>query len=366
MSFEKKPGRILLCAVLAAVLLILGSCGSRETDEEIFDSMKEISDTAREEELKSQRQVYAMDTVMILTAYGPYGEEALSAAEQEIRALEEDLDPASPTGSVYALNEGAGAMVTVSEDCLHVLQTSLEIRGLTEGALDPALYILSRTWGFIGGNYRVPTAEEIAAQLPGDASDHIRVDEAASAAVIPIGVEVGFGAVAKGYTAQKVIDLMRDMGVKSAILSLGGNVQTLGDTKPDGSQWQVAVQDPNDTGSYVGILAVGETAVVTSGGYQRFFEEGGVTYIHILDPESGYPVDNDLLSVTVVTEDGARADALSTALFVMGKDRALAFCEAHDEIELVLITKENSVIVTPGLVSCFSEKAEGYTYEYLS
>ena len=366
MNYKRTAGLILLCAM--ALSLLGTGCGSnKQEEEEVFASLKQTSDEAKAEEEKYQRQVFAMDTVMMLTAYGPHAEEALDAAEQEIYALEADLDPESRDGSIYALNNtGNGTMTPVSEDSLAVLHTALEVRGLTGGALDPAMYMLSKTWGFIGGNYRVPFPDEIEAMLPGDVSDYIQIDEEAGAAAVPMGVEVGFGAVAKGYTAQKVVDLMRDMGVQSAILSLGGNVQTLGENKPDGSSWQVAVQDPNDTGSYVGILTVGEAAVVTSGGYQRYFEEDGVTYIHILDPETGYPVDNDLLSVTVVTEDGARADAFSTALFVLGKDRALEYYTSQEELELVLITKDNEVIITPGLAEAFSERGEGYTYEYLS
>ena len=314
---------------------------------------------------KHQRQVFAMDTVMILTAYGPHAEEALEAAEERIYALEEDLDPENPEGSVHALNAGAGGPVDVSRDCYNVMLTTMEIRALTDGALDPGIYPLSKAWGFIGGNYRVPDQEEIEALLAAKDTDGILLDEDACAAQVPAGTEVAFGAVAKGYTAQAVCDLMAEMGVENAILSLGGNVQTLGEGKPDGSRWKVAVTDPHDTGSYAGVLSMGQGTAVTSGGYQRYFEEDGVTYIHILDPVTGYPVDNDLLSVTVVTSDGARADALSTALFVMGKDRALEFCREREDLELVLITKDDHVLVTSGIAADFTETApDVYTYEY--
>ena len=264
------------------------------------------------------------------------------------------------------VSAGAGAPVVISPDCWSVLKTTLEIWAASGGALDPGLYPLSRAWGFIGGDYRLPSQNELNGLLSAKNTAGILLDEAACAATIPVGTEVSLGAVGKGYTAQAVCDLMADMGVESAILSLGGNVQTLGETKPDGSPWQVAVTDPHDTGAYAGVLTVGQTAAVTSGGYQRYFERDGVTYIHILDPAAGYPVDNDLLSVTVVTEDGALADALSTALFVLGKDGALDFYREQGGFELVLITKDDRVIVTPGLTDRFTETAaETYTYEYL-
>lgn len=342
-------------AALALIIIMLTSCGGRES-----------SPAAAGEALeKHQRQVYAMDTIMTLTAYGPEAETALEAAEARIIELENDLDPESVESSIYALNAGAGAQVVVSEDCYNVMSVSMDFWRSTGGALDPGLYPLSKAWGFIGGDYRVPAQEEINALLAAKNTGGLLLDEAAGAATVPVGTEVAFGAVAKGYAAQAVIDQMREEGVTSAILSLGGNVQTLGEAKPDGSRWKVAVQDPNDTGSYVGVLSVGEAAVVTSGGYQRYFVESGVTYIHILDPETGCPVDNDLLSVTVVTQDGAAADALSTALFVMGKDGALSYYDGQGGFELVLITKENAVIVTPGLSEAFTESGTGYTYEYL-
>ncbi len=315
---------------------------------------------------KHQKQVYAMDTVMILTAYGENAEAALDAAAARILALEADLDPETVTGSVYELNAAAGGQVIVSRDCMNIMSTTISVWASTGGALDPGMYPISRAWGFIGGDYRVPSSTELNGLLAMKNTGGIRLDEAACAAALPAGMEVSFGAVGKGYAAQAVCDLMEEMGVQSAVLSLGGNVQTLGDTKPDGSRWQIAVTNPYDTGAYIGVLSVGETAAVTSGGYQRYFEQDGVTYIHILDPETGCPVDNDLLSVTVVTADGTLADALSTALFVLGKDGALDYYRTHEDFELVLITKDDHVIVTPGLRDNFAEtEAEDFTYEYL-
>lgn len=315
---------------------------------------------------KHQRQVFAMDTVMLLTAYGENAEAALDAAKDKILGLEEDLDPESQSGSVYALNAGAGSQVVISQDCYNIMLTSMERFYDTGGALDIGVYPLSKAWGFIGGGGHVPGETEINSLLAAKNTGGILLDEGACAGTIPAGMEISLGAAAKGYTAQAAIDLMANMGVESAILSLGGNVQTLGETKPDGSLWQVAVVDPGDTGSYVGVLSVGQGAVVTSGGYQRYFEQDGVTYVHILDPATGYPVENDLLSVTVVTEDGTEADALSTTLFVLGADGALDYYESRGGFELVLITKDSRVIVTPGLAESFSENGDGYIYEYIS
>lgn len=343
---------------LAALCMIMStSCAASETE-------AAASDADPQADGKYQSQVFAMDTVMLLTAYGENAEAALDAAEERIYEMEADLDPGSADGSVYAVNAAAGDQVVVSRDCYNIMLTSMDCFYATGGALDIGVYPLSKAWGFIDGNWRVPSETEINSLLSAKNTGGIQISAEACAVTIPKGMEISLGAAAKGYTSQTVAELMADMGVQSAILSLGGNVQTLGDTKPDGSAWQVAVTDPGDTGSYVGVLSVGQGAVVTSGGYQRYFERDGVTYIHILDPATGYPVDNDLLSVTVVAEDGTLADALSTALFVMGKDGALSYYEQTGGFELVLITKDGTVIVTSGLADAFTENGKEYAYEY--
>ena len=342
--------------LMAAALIMLTGCSGG-------DAAVTAEATAAPAE-KYQSQVFAMDTVMILTAYGEKAQFALNEAESVIYALEEDLDPENPSGSVYAVNAGAGQYTPVSESCMDVMLTTLEQYRATGGALDPGLYSIINAWGFIDGNYRVPTQTELNGLLVDKNTDGILADEAGGSIYIPAGMEISFGAVGKGYTAQKALDAMAAAGVESAIVSLGGNVQTLGETKPDGSLWQVAVTDPRDTGAYVGILTIGEAAVVTSGGYQRFFEQDGVTYIHIIDPATGYPVDNDLLSVTVVTDDGAKADALSTSLFVMGAEGALAHYRETGGFELVLITEDSRILVTPGLADSFAERSDEYVYEY--
>ena len=168
------------------------------------------------------------------------------------------------------------------------------------------------------------------------------------------GAELDFGAVAKGYAGAVLAREMKAAGVESALLQLGGNVQTVG-LKPDSSRWRVGIRDPwGGEDSYLGVLEVGETAVVTSGGYQRYFEEAGTRYCHILDPATGYPASSGLASVTIVAEDGFLADGLSTALYVMGLDAAAEFWRSRDDFEAVLVTDNGRIYVTGGLRDCFA------------
>jgi thiamine biosynthesis lipoprotein len=257
----------------------------------------------------------------------------------------------------------------VSDDITCLLDVAGDVNRRTGGALDPTVYRIVKAWGFIDRQYRVPEQEELEDLLSHAGMEVVRVksaDESGGQAevCVPEGAALTFGAVAKGYAAWKAVEAMKEAGIKSAIVSLGGDVQTLG-KKPDGGLWSVAVQDPGDTGNYVGVISVAEAAVVTSGSYERYFEQDGVTYHHILDPKTGYPADSGLLSVTVVCENGAYADALSTALFVLGEEGALEYYRRYGGCELVLITEDNRVVVTPGLKENFKEKGGAYSYEYL-
>ena len=168
----------------------------------------------------------------------------------------------------------------------------------------------------------------------------------------PDGMELDLGAVAKGYTGDRVMERFRAAGVTSAIISLGGNVQALG-TKPDGSLWQVAVQDPEGSG-YAAVLSVADKAVITSGGYERYFEEDGKIYWHIIDPATGRPAENGLESVTIAADSGVLADGLSTALFVMGANKAAEYWRTNGGFDFILIDDGGTVTITEGLEDCFS------------
>ena len=210
-----------------------------------------------------------------------------------------------------------------------------------------------------------PAPDALAAAMALVDSEELSVDtEASAASLARAGMEVDLGAVAKGFAAREAEAAIRDAGGTSAMLDLGGNVTVIG-AKEDGSPWRVAVKDPRDTGSYLCVLALTDVTLSTSGGYERYFEEDGVRYHHIIDPETGYPADSGLLSVTVVSADHLLADALSTALFVAGPEEALDFWRSRDDFELVLCTGQGELLVTEGLedVFTFAGADRGYTYE---
>lgn len=329
----KLAGRALLPAALAllgvlAALLLRGRAGQQV----------------------HQRELFAMDTFMTLTAWGPQGQEALDAAVEELRRLDALLSTGSAASEVSRLSrEGGGP---VSEDTAALLAASLEAYRATEGGFDPTVYPLMELWGFPTRDYRVPSAEEIAAVLPLVDASQIRL-EGGQVALGP-GQKLDFGGIAKGYAAARVMEVLRAHGVTSAMVSLGGNVQTLG-RKPDGSPWRIGIQDPEaPQGAVLAAVEACDLAVVTSGGYQRYFEAEGRRYVHILDPRTGSPAESDLLSATVVSADGTLADALSTSLYILGREGAEALWRASGgSFDMVLVSEEGEVLVTEGLRRSF-------------
>ena len=167
---------------------------------------------------------------------------------------------------------------------------------------------------------------------------------------------------AKGAMAERSKLILTDYGIESAFLSLGGNVQTVG-TKPDGSLWRVGVQDPNNLSTHLGIVSIGEAALVTSGSYQRYFEADGKLYHHIIDPKTAAPAESGLQSVTIICDSGTMADCLSTAMFILGEEAAIQYHSTYGGFAMVLVTDDNRVVVVGDID--FEESTDSYTYEYI-
>ena len=292
------------------------------------------------------RTIFAMDTVMTLTAYGAPSAtaSALDAAETELSRLDRLLSVTDSGSEISAVNRSGSA--AVSEETGALIASALEASRLTAGAYDPTLGLISEAWGFHADTQHVPDAGLLADLLSACGYEQVTLDGAS--VNIGEGMALDLGGIAKGYAAERVLSVMGDSGVDSAVISLGGNVGTLGQKL--GGPWRVAIEDPDRGGEYAGILALpGGMYAITSGAYERFFEADGRIYHHILDPKTGFPAESDLQSVTIVSSDGTLADALSTALFVMGFDGAVEFWNGHSDLfQMVLITADG-MYVTPEL-----------------
>lgn len=308
----------------------------------------------QEEQKSCTKQLFAMDTFMSFTAYGKNCEKAVDAAIDEVERLDALLSTGKETSEVSRINAAGGG--EVSEDTAVILQEAMEVYQRTEGLFDVSIYPLMELWGFPSQEYHVPTREELLEVLSLVDASKIAFD--GTYIKLLEGQRIDFGGIAKGYTSARVMDIFQEYGIHSGMVTLGGNVQVL-NKKLDGSKWQVAIRDPEHEGKILGVLGVENQAVITSGGYERYFEEDGETYIHILNPRTGYPADKDLISVTVISEDGMLADALSTSLYLMGREEAVSYWEKYgEEFEMVLVTEKGEILVTEGICKEFETEEE--------
>lgn len=325
--------RLFIGGLLVAALMLAG-CGAQTSTEESSQS----------------REVYAMDTVMTLEAYGQNADAALDAAVAEIERLDALWSIASSDGEIAQLN--AEKQITASADTLALLTRAKEISAATDGLFSTTIAPLMEAWGFTSGDYRVPDEAELSALLAHVDDEKIAISD--STITIPADAEVDLGGIAKGFTSARVMEIFRENGVENGILSLGGNVQALG-TKPDGSLWRVGLQDPADERALFATLELADKAVITSGAYERNFEQDGVVYHHIIDPRTGYPAESGLSSVTIVSDDGTLADGLSTALYIMGKEAAVEFWRSHrDDFDMVLLADDGAVTVSAGIADALT------------
>jgi len=318
---------ICLVLVLAVCFCCLTSCGEGEYSDETF---------------------FGMDTFVTIKT-DRQGDEASAICEnckKVLEALDGGFSRHIEGSTTYKYNNGEDK-VNVSTDYKELLDIAEEVRRETDGAFSPAMGTLTDLWNVNGGG-PLPAQEAIAEAKRHADYRAFTVAESSVAKTDP-AAKLDFGAVGKGYAAQQMVLMLRQ-SCDWGLISLGGNVGVFGE-KPDGTPFKIGITNPRDTSAPIGYLLIDEGFVSVSGDYERFFEEDGVRYHHILDPESGYPADSGLSSAAVWSRDGAAADALSTALFVMGAQKAMEYYNGHPgEFEAVLITKENKIILTPGLV----------------
>lgn len=302
-------------------------------------------------------RIFAMDTVMSLTIYGEKDgpKEALEEATAAVYQLQDQLSATDEDSEISLLDRAEGAWADLSPGTALLLSDALDLCELTDGALDLTAYPAVKAWGFTTGEYRVPGAKELEELVSRIDYSAVELDVENHRARLPQGMELDLGAVAKGYAADKLVQIMEGRGVTSALLDLGqSTIQAVGG-KPDGAPWRIGIQDPAGDG-YLGVLELKDQGMGTSGGYQRYFEQGGMRYWHIIDPETAAPARSGLASVTVVSPSGLVCDGLSTALFVMGLEKGVQFWRDHPELdfEVLFVSDDGSLTVTPGLEKVFS------------
>lgn len=299
-----------------------------------------------------------MNTMISMRIWTDKGQEILYDTENLIFEIEDTFSATRAGTDIYELNANKNNWVALSPSTLEVLAYAKEITASTKGAFNPMVYPLVKAWGFTTSSQQVPSPEEIASILPLVDTTLLSLNEETLQGQVLGGAEVDFGGIAKGYAVDEIATFLEENQVDTALLSLGGNVYTLG-KKTDGSLWNIGIQNPYGGGS-VGSVAVFDKAIITSGGYQRYFTYEDETYWHIIDPRTGNPAKSGLASVTVISDSGMYGDCLSTALFVMGLEESIAYWNSHQDFDAVFITDEEDIYITEGIADVFT-LSKGYS-----
>lgn len=327
--------KITAVALSAAMTLSAGSCSAKPVD----------------------RTDLVLGTVCSVRVLDGGSQGALDAVFARLREIEAAMSANAEGTVVAAINAAAGRTpVAAPADVRFVTSKALGYAAVSGGAFDPTIGPIVKLWNIGLDGERIPSAAEIAAALPLVDYRAVRVDDAAGTVFLPrAGMLLDLGAIAKGYAADEVARVLREKRVKAAVIDLGGNVMVMG-KKPDGSPWRVGIQNPFDErGAHIGVASLrGGSTVVTSGVYERYFiGEDGARYHHILDPATGSPVRNGLMSVTVISDSSVDADGLSTTLFSLGLERGMALAESLEHVEAVFIDEEKKVYMSSGAAASF-------------
>lgn len=305
---------------------------------------------------------FSMGSYVQQTVYGAESEEAARLAANAVAELEDLISWRKEESDIARLNELAGEeFVELDERTVRVLSACLEVCRESEGAFDITIAPVSRLWNF-DDNPHLPDGAMIEKFVQKVDYSTISLPEDGTAALRKYDTALDLGAVGKGAACDEAIAAYAESGVDRAIVAVGGSVGVYGQ-KPFGKPWTIAVRDPAGDGS-LGTLSIFDGFISTSGSYEKFFTEDGVTYHHILDPDTGYPAESGLVSVTVKGSSGALSDALSTACFVLGLEESLPLIEKFDA-EAVFVTEKNEIFITAGLKEGFTLTADGYTIKEL-
>ena len=305
-----------------------------------------------------------LGTTCTIRLYAGGSASALDAAFARIAEIENRMTVNRDDSEVIRINAAAGRRpVAVTADVLEVIRLGLLYSSDGDGAYDITVDPLVKLWGIGTPRARIPTTEEIRGARSLVGWRDVVIDEKASTVFLrKPGMGLDLGSIAKGYAADEAARVLRSAGVKAALIDLGGNILTFG-TKPDGSKWRIGIQNPLEArGTKLGIVEIQDGSVTTAGTYERFFEQGGKRYFHILDARTGYPAWNGLAAATVVARDSTSADGYDTLVFTLGLEHGRRLVESSRElIGAVFITDQRQVYVTPGLRSRFTLTDRSFT-----
>ncbi|HZJ83722.1 MAG TPA: FAD:protein FMN transferase [Clostridia bacterium] len=304
------------------------------------------------------RNIFALDTIITFKVIGNRSaKKAMEKAIERIHEIEDHMSATIDESDVSRINTMAGQEpVAVNEDTFYVIEKALEYGKLTDGIFDITIGPIVNLWNIGSDNPKVPSEEDIEDRLLLVDYRKVIIDKNKKTVFLEDkGMKIDLGAIAKGYAADEALRILKEAGVKHALLNLGGNVLVIGG-KPDGKPWRIGLQDPRteETGhEHFAIAEVEDRTIVSSGDYERYmvdiYEKTGIRYHHIFHPENGYPAESGLMTCTIIGDSSMDADAISTIFFIMGYEKGFQFIEGLEGVEAIAVTLDKQVYTTKGL-----------------
>lgn len=343
-----------LCCLVAFIFLILAACQSPPPEKN------------KRNQTPYADQQSLLGTYVQIRIYDQGKEAVLEKAFARVKALQNKLTVNEEGSEIDLVNQYAGIKpIQVSDDVYQLAKQAYAFSEAAQGGFDMTIGPITQLWHIGFEDARKPTQAEIEQALA--LVDYRKVmldDQKQTIYLAEKGMQLDLGAIAKGFITDQVVALLKKEGVTTAIIDLGGNVYVLGQSpRAENTDWQVGIQDPNQArNTIVGSLPASNQTLVTSGIYERYLKVDGQTYHHLFDPKSGYPFDNDLAGVTIVTKHSVDADGLSTAVFSLGTKKGLAYVENLKDVDAIFVTKANQVYVSQGIQADFQlDENSGYT-----
>lgn len=313
-----------LTALLSASILLLSGCSGlpRERSQTYTDTL--------------------FDTVISVQIFDSVDEDVLKGCEKLCKKYDSMFSNKIEDSEISRINSAGGNPVEVSKETIKLIKKGIYYSEMSDGVFDITIAPVSNLWDFKAETPLVPSPEAIAEAVSHVNYENIIIRDNTVKLTDPhAGIDLG--AIAKGYIANRIKDYLEEEGVRHAMINLGGNVLAMG-SKLDGSDYNIGIQKPFDeTGEPITSVKISDKSVVTSGIYQRYFKADGKIYHHILDPNTGYPCENNLYSVTILTDSSLTADALSTTCFLLGYDRGMKLINQLDNVDAVFITNDNQI-----------------------
>lgn len=317
----------------------------------------------------NNRSFFAFDTIISLTGYGKNAGDTLGQVESEILSMENNFSRTLPQSPIYKLNHSNGAPLSVSSDLIDLLKKSQNIYTETQGIFDITIAPAADLWGFTKDSFYVPTTDEITDVQSKVGIEHLKLSS--NTVQLDPGSEIDLGGIAKGYALEQIQSLYKNQKIKGGIANLGGDILAYGSNK-NHSPWKIAIRTPDSNEKDIlGILSIHDKYILTSGGYERYFEENGKTYQHIIDPTSCAPAKSTLRSATIITslkpDFAVTADALATAFIIIDVKKAIEFWRTSSfPFEMILVDDTNHVYITEGIHDYFTPQDSSiYKYTYL-